>query len=198
LGPACSGIESVCHTRSRFVAGAKLALFEGTLKTQRKVARQSYNRRLKFTSPLGIVPSLGNAQPPCGKRRYHSQPAAIQGLARYHGPRHSSAVKGADGTDTTSSPASSPPPVPKEQLSTPAGAILGLVQSLLPVMTAILGGLWVVFVYLQNQHETAAAADKQATEQSITRRLEAQRPFLEKQLALYFRGGTGCRAPNRL
>jgi hypothetical protein len=65
-------------------------------------------------------------------------------------------------------------------------------------MTAILGGLWVVFVYLQNQHETAAAADKQATEQSITRRLEAQRPFLEKQLALYFRGGTGCRAPNRL
>jgi len=71
-----------------------------------------------------------------------------------------------------------PRPAPKP-LSPWAKAALGLTQSLLAPMTAIIGGLWVVLTYVDGQHESRRKENE-------TRRLEAQRPFLEKQLALYF------------
>lgn len=76
-----------------------------------------------------------------------------------------------------------------DERSTPSPrtqAILSLIQGLLPAMTAILGGLWVVFTYLGNQRDAELAAAARAAEAASIRRLEAQRPFLEKQLALYF------------
>ena len=78
-------------------------------------------------------------------------------------------------------------------LSPRAAAILALVQGLLPAMTAIVGGLWVLFTYLGQQdiaQANAVAAEKAAAARAATdaslRKVELQRPFLDKQLALYF------------
>jgi|SRR5215468_5343799 len=64
-------------------------------------------------------------------------------------------------------------------LSPRTQAVLSLIQALLPPMTAILGGLWVVFTYIDGQRENHR-------KELETRRIETQRPFLEKQLTLYF------------
>lgn len=84
------------------------------------------------------------------------------------------------------------PAVDRPALSPATQAVLTLLQGLLPVMTALLGGLWVVFTYLDNQkiqaQQQAAAAQRQEAEltrQRTVRQFEARRPFLEKQLALY-------------
>jgi hypothetical protein len=70
--------------------------------------------------------------------------------------------------------------------------ILALVQGLLPLMTAIIGGLWVAFTYLENQKTQEAqekiVRERQQTEEARTRAIrqfEARRPFLDKQLDLY-------------
>ena len=68
---------------------------------------------------------------------------------------------------------------------------------LLPLMTAIAGGVWTVQKYYADALALERERDGQAREQEVTRRreekriadtrlLEAQKPFLEKQLALYF------------
>jgi hypothetical protein len=43
------------------------------------------------------------------------------------------------------------------QLSPKTTAILTLVQGLLPALTAILGGLWIVWTYIDNQGRTGCA-----------------------------------------
>jgi hypothetical protein len=56
---------------------------------------------------------------------------------------------------------------------------LKLAQSFLPVLTVVCGALWAVFTYVHH-------ASKEAESTSRTRLLEAQQPFLRKQLDLYF------------
>jgi hypothetical protein len=56
----------------------------------------------------------------------------------------------------------------------------------LPVLTIVGGALWALYTYLDHQSEVQREATRQANKEAITRRLEAQKPFLEKQLALYF------------
>jgi len=56
----------------------------------------------------------------------------------------------------------------------------------LPLWTAVIGGLWVVWTYIDNEHQAREAATQLAKRESRTRLLEAQKPFLDRQLALYF------------
>jgi len=74
----------------------------------------------------------------------------------------------------------------KDPLSPMTKAVLALIQGLLPAMTAIIGGIWIVITYLAQQHDTQITTATRAQHEADTRRVEAQRPFLEKQLALYF------------
>src|SRR5262245_18161512 len=100
-------------------------------------------------------------------------------------------------------------------LSPPIRTALTIARELLPVMTAIVGGLWVFFTYLGNQNAQeiqrqdlekqrlvqAEAAEKQRLAQAEAaekqqraearklaqlRVLEARKPFLTRQLELYF------------
>jgi hypothetical protein len=75
----------------------------------------------------------------------------------------------------------------KEQarLSPTTTAILALTQGLLPALTAIVGGLWIVWTYIDNQKHTQSAQAEQARRDSDARTFEARKPFLDKQLALY-------------
>lgn len=82
--------------------------------------------------------------------------------------------------------------VAKPALSPTTQAILSLIQGLLPLMTAIAGGLWVAFTYLDNQRLQAEQQrvatirqDAETSRQRILRQFEARRPFLERQLETY-------------
>jgi hypothetical protein len=65
-------------------------------------------------------------------------------------------------------------------------AILGVVQAWLPVLTVVAGGLWGLYTYIDHQNEIQRESASASEHDAATRRIEAQRPFLEKQLALYF------------
>ena len=88
------------------------------------------------------------------------------------------------------SPAHSPQRGP---LSPRTQALLALVQGLLPVMTAIVGAIWIAWTYLNDQRaqaereaESQANVMKQAESESRVRLLEAQKPFLDKKLQIFF------------
>ena len=56
---------------------------------------------------------------------------------------------------------------------------IDLLVKLLPVLVAIAGGLWALFTYIDH-------ADDARRSEERTRLVEVQRPYLEKQTALYF------------
>jgi hypothetical protein len=73
---------------------------------------------------------------------------------------------------------------------------LSLAQAWLPVLTVVGGAMWGLYTYLSNAQEAAktlaASEQNQAVERKIqseresrTRLIEAQKPFLDKQLGLY-------------
>lgn len=64
--------------------------------------------------------------------------------------------------------------------------ITGIVQAWLPVLTVVGGALWGLYTYLDHQKGAQRDAARQSEQEATTRRIEAQKPFLEKQLALYF------------
>jgi hypothetical protein len=74
----------------------------------------------------------------------------------------------------------------RDPLSPWTRAILALVQGLLPAMTAIIGGLWISFTYLEQQRQAQADANDRAKREAKAQFVQARLPFLEKQLALYF------------
>jgi hypothetical protein len=76
-------------------------------------------------------------------------------------------------------------PHEREPLSPLTMAVLALVQGLLPALTAIIGGLWVAFTYLDHQKEARAEQQIQLQRDNRTRLLEARKGFIDKQLALY-------------
>lgn len=70
-------------------------------------------------------------------------------------------------------------------LSSTNQAILALIQGVLPAMTAIVGGIWVAFTFLENQKAARVVELSQAARDNSTRLIEARKPFLDKQWALY-------------
>ena len=69
---------------------------------------------------------------------------------------------------------------------TQAQSLAAIVQAWLPVLTVVVGALWALYTYLDHQKEVRQEAARQADKDAVTRRIEVQKPFLEKQLALYF------------
>ena len=65
-------------------------------------------------------------------------------------------------------------------------SLLRLAERLLPVLVAVGGALWALFLYFGHQTEIARQERIEAEKQSRTRLIEAQKPFLTKQLELYF------------
>ena len=70
-------------------------------------------------------------------------------------------------------------------LSPTTMAVLALIQGLLPALTAIIGGIWIAWTYLENQKHAHTDQIEQAQKENVTRLLEARKPFIDKQLALY-------------
>ena len=77
------------------------------------------------------------------------------------------------------------PTAEKDPLSPGWQAALALVQGLLPAMTAIIGGLWIAYTYLQDQGHQADAIKAQAAKDAQTRAIEARLPFTKVQLDTY-------------
>jgi len=74
-----------------------------------------------------------------------------------------------------------------ESILTVIKDFLPVVTAIVPVMTAIIGGLWIVFTYIENQK---VAEQNRITAQEKERKLrviEARKPFLDRQFALYLR-----------
>jgi hypothetical protein len=62
-----------------------------------------------------------------------------------------------------------------------------VVPVFLPVLTAVVGGVWAVWLFTSAHRDAALAAANQASDTAQTRLIEAQKPFLDKQLELYVR-----------
>jgi hypothetical protein len=60
-----------------------------------------------------------------------------------------------------------------------------LIETMLPVVTAVGGGLWAFYVYLDHKKESDRAHQLQAKKDATTREIESRKPFLELQLRLY-------------
>jgi len=66
-----------------------------------------------------------------------------------------------------------------------------VVPVFLPVLTAVLEGLWAVSTFVTAQHEAGATAAKQVADTAQAGLIEAQRPFLDKPLELCMRASKG-------
>lgn len=62
-----------------------------------------------------------------------------------------------------------------------------LVPAFLPVLTAVVGGVWAVSMFVAAQRDATQKAARQAADTAQARLIEAQKPFLDKQLELYVR-----------
>jgi hypothetical protein len=49
-----------------------------------------------------------------------------------------------------------------------------------------MGAIWALYTYLEQQKTHQQELERQTAKEAVTRRLEAQKPFLNKQLELYF------------
>jgi hypothetical protein len=65
-------------------------------------------------------------------------------------------------------------------------SLLGVAQSWLPVLTVVGGALWGLYTFIDHQKESNRLLQEQAQRDGQARLIEAQRPFLQKQLDLYF------------
>jgi hypothetical protein len=64
--------------------------------------------------------------------------------------------------------------------------LLALAQAWLPVLTAVIGALWGLILFINNQQQLADQANALSRKESASRWIEARKPFLEKQLSVYF------------
>src|SRR5438309_11209891 len=91
-----------------------------------------------------------------------------------------------------------PAPQPREEKSNGASdQLLKSIQSWLQVLTVVGGAAWGLYTYIQHDNEVKAEEARkseelraqttaQAASEGRTRRIEAQKPFLSKQLDLFF------------
>jgi hypothetical protein len=62
-----------------------------------------------------------------------------------------------------------------------------VVPVFLPVVAAVVGAIWSVSIYVDGQREAAEKRSREIADAAQTRLIEAQKPFLDKQLELYVR-----------
>src|SRR5215218_7540981 len=65
-------------------------------------------------------------------------------------------------------------------------SVWSYLAEIIPILTAIIGGLWTLNLYLDQREKNQRAMSESARKEQETRLLEAQKPFLVKQLDLYF------------
>jgi len=65
-------------------------------------------------------------------------------------------------------------------------SVWAYLAEIIPILTAIIGGLWTLNLYLDQREKDQRAMSESARKEQETRLLEAQKPFLVKQLDLYF------------
>jgi hypothetical protein len=75
--------------------------------------------------------------------------------------------------------------VKQPQVSPRLSIVLAFVQGFLPLMIAVIGGLWAVFTYLENQKAAQRAVEAQQERDNVTRLIEARKPFLSLHLERY-------------
>jgi len=64
--------------------------------------------------------------------------------------------------------------------------LLALAQAWLPILTPVVGAIWGLYVFVGNENAAREQAATQSVREGRTRLIEAQRPFLEQKLKLYF------------
>jgi hypothetical protein len=64
--------------------------------------------------------------------------------------------------------------------------LAGIAQAWLPTLTAVVGAIWGLWLYVDQHQKDREQASEQAVRDSRARIIEAQKPFLDKQLGLYF------------
>jgi hypothetical protein len=77
----------------------------------------------------------------------------------------------------------------KDALSPITKALLALIAGLLPAMTAIVGGLFAVFTYLDHQDEAQRLIAIQLEKDRVSRLAQASQPYAKKQLDLFSETG---------
>ena len=65
-------------------------------------------------------------------------------------------------------------------------AVLQIIKNWLPVLTIVVGAIWGLYQYIDHQKEIERQAQFQANQARDTRSFEIRKPFLDKQLTLYF------------
>jgi hypothetical protein len=63
---------------------------------------------------------------------------------------------------------------------------LAWIGGLVPAMSAVVGGVWIAYTYLRNQREAHEDHARQAQSDAVSRSIEARKPFLARQLEIYF------------
>ena len=61
-----------------------------------------------------------------------------------------------------------------------------LALTYLPLWTAVIAGIWGLWTYLEGDRQARVATADLAAKESRTRLIEAQKPFLDNQLKVYF------------
>ncbi len=64
--------------------------------------------------------------------------------------------------------------------------MLDLAVSWLPVLSVVVGGLWAIAMFFRDRRAARRQAAAQNRRERRTRLIEAQKPFLDEQLKLYF------------
>ena len=65
-------------------------------------------------------------------------------------------------------------------------ALLKIFEKWLPTLTVVVGAGWALYQYIDHQKEVERQADFQMVQARETRSFETRKPFLDKQLVLYF------------
>lgn len=68
--------------------------------------------------------------------------------------------------------------------------LLDIVKAWLSIATVVGGALWGLYVFVENEKKAEAIRLEQAERDNTTRRIEAQKPFLQLQFATYLKTTT--------
>lgn len=65
-------------------------------------------------------------------------------------------------------------------------AVLKIIEKWLPILTLVVGAGWALYQYIDHQKQVERQTELQVRQARDARSFETRKPFLDKQLALYF------------